>query len=69
MYEIFYFWPINDDDIDDEEFCPWYDLNRSREDYGYSRYGQFDLEDLDDATSWSYFRFYKPNMYSLWCTA
>ena len=56
MYEIFYFWPINDDDIDDEEFCPWYDLNPPREDYGYSRYGQFDLEDLDDATSWSYFR-------------
>ena len=55
----------DDDDIDDDEFCLLYDLNKSRDDYDYSRNGRFDLENLDDATSWSFFRFYKPDIYRL----
>ena len=52
-----------DDDIDDEEFCLLYNINRSQNlDYPYWNYEPFQLDEMDDSECWSEFRFYQTDI-------
>ena len=49
--------------IDDEEFCLLYDANRSKNpEFPYEEYGEFDLEDMDDAECKAEFCFHKEDI-------
>ena len=49
----------DDNIIDNVEFHLLYDINYSRNDYPYWNYERFELEDLNDAKTWTEFRFLK----------
>ena len=49
--------------IDDEESLMLYDINLSRNDYPYWNYERFDLENMDDAETWSEFGFLKNDIF------
>ena len=51
--------------LDDEEFVMLYKLYESRNDYDYKMYSRFDLDQHDDATAWSTFRFFKKDILRL----
>ena len=51
--------------VDDEEFLFLYDINQSKNDYCYWAYDKFDLETMNDAETWSEFRFLKNNLFRL----
>ena len=55
----------NEGYISENEFCPMYNLNKSKDGYHYWNYEAFKLESMDDSESWARFRFYKRGIYRL----
>ena len=51
--------------IDDEELLLLYDVNASRNDYAYWNYERFDVEMMNDAETWSEFRFLKNDLFQI----
>ena len=51
--------------LSDDEFMLLYDANKSRDDYAYWSYERFDLDKMENAESWSQFRFYKRDIFRL----
>ena len=67
MYVVLHSLFIDDGSLSDDDFLVLYDYYASRNDYPYWKYdwkyGQFDLDSMDDAESWSLFRFFKNDIY------
>ena len=55
----------NDGDLSDDEFIMLYDVNKSRNNYPYWRYGRFELDSLDDDEACVQFRFFRNDIYRL----
>ena len=52
----------DDELLDDDEFLMLYDFYKSRNNCEYTKYARFDLDQYDDATAWSIFRFFKKDI-------